>query len=142
MLVGRERTYVLANFPIHESAKWEDLKEHRRTPDDLAVTRARRVDARGARITCRFKLAPSGGPCRDVPTIRRRCRSCRAVPTGYDMAHLVTYLRLLDADENGCRLEGSRGIVLEIDVRKDPERPKWWRGARFSTYPRDSGGVG
>jgi hypothetical protein len=37
MLVGRERTYVLANFPIHESAKWEDLKEHRRTPDDLAV---------------------------------------------------------------------------------------------------------
>jgi hypothetical protein len=58
------------------------------------------------------------------------------------MAHLVTHLRLLDADENGCRLEGSRGIVLEIDVRKDPERPKWWRGARFSTYPRDSGGVG
>jgi hypothetical protein len=35
MLVGRERTYVLANF--HESAKWEDLNEHRRTPDDLAV---------------------------------------------------------------------------------------------------------
>jgi PAS domain S-box-containing protein len=61
------------------------------------------------RRTHEHRLAPSGVPCRDVPTIRRRCRSCRAVPTGYDMAHLVTYLRLLDAYENGCRLEGSRG---------------------------------
>lgn len=44
--------------------------------------------------------------------------------TGYDMSHLVTYLRLLDADEEGADWREVSRIVLKLDVRKDPERAK------------------
>ena len=44
--------------------------------------------------------------------------------TGYDMAHLVTYLRLLDADAEGADWREVAAIVLELDVAKDP---KWAR---------------
>jgi Uncharacterized conserved protein (DUF2285) len=44
--------------------------------------------------------------------------------TGYDMAHLVTYLRLLDADAEGADWREVAAIVLELDVAKDPERAK------------------
>ena len=39
--------------------------------------------------------------------------------TGYDMAHLVTYLRLLDADAEGADWREVAAIVLELDVAKD-----------------------
>jgi hypothetical protein len=39
--------------------------------------------------------------------------------TGYDMAHLVTYLRLLDADAEGADWREVAAIVLELDVRSD-----------------------
>ena len=42
--------------------------------------------------------------------------------TGYDMAHLVTYLRLLDADEEGADWREVAAIVLELDVAKDTKR--------------------
>src|SRR6266702_7929609 len=42
--------------------------------------------------------------------------------TGYDMAHLVTYLRLLDADAEGADWREVAAIVLELDVAKDPKR--------------------
>ena len=44
--------------------------------------------------------------------------------TGYDMSHLVTYLRLLDADEEGADWREVARIVLKLDVRKDPEGAK------------------
>jgi hypothetical protein len=45
-----------------------------------------------------------------------------ATLTGYDYGHLVTYLRLLDADaENADWREVSR-IVLRIDPDREPER--------------------
>jgi hypothetical protein len=44
--------------------------------------------------------------------------------TGYDMAHLVTYLRLLDADAEGADWGEAARIVLKLDVRKDTERAK------------------
>jgi hypothetical protein len=44
--------------------------------------------------------------------------------TGYDMAHLVTYLRLLDADAEGADWREVATIVLELDVAKDPERAR------------------
>jgi hypothetical protein len=44
--------------------------------------------------------------------------------TGYDMSHLVTYLRLLDADEEGADWRDAAGIVLKLDVRKDPEQAR------------------
>src|SRR5882757_9214208 len=43
--------------------------------------------------------------------------------TGYDMAHLVTYLRLLDADAEGADWREVAAIVLELDVAKDPSGP-------------------
>ncbi len=44
--------------------------------------------------------------------------------TGYDMPHLVTYLRLLDADAGGADWREAARIVLELDVMKDPGRAK------------------
>jgi hypothetical protein len=42
--------------------------------------------------------------------------------TGHDMSHLITYLRLLDADEDGADWREAARIVLNLDVRKDPEQ--------------------
>ena len=44
--------------------------------------------------------------------------------TGYDMDHLVTYLRLLDADADGADWREVARIVLSLDVEKDPDRTK------------------
>jgi hypothetical protein len=44
--------------------------------------------------------------------------------TGYDMSHLVTYLRLLDADADVADWREAAGIVLNLDVANDPIRAK------------------
>ncbi len=44
--------------------------------------------------------------------------------TGYDMAHLVTYLRLLNAEAEGADWREVAAIVLELDVAKDPKRAR------------------
>ena len=44
--------------------------------------------------------------------------------TGYDKNHLVTYLRLLDADEEGADWREAARIVLNLDVEKDAYRAK------------------
>ena len=44
--------------------------------------------------------------------------------TGYDMDHLVTYLRLLDADADGADWREVAKIVLRLDVGKDQGRAK------------------
>jgi hypothetical protein len=48
-----------------------------------------------------------------------------AILTGYDERHLVTYLRLLDADADGAQWEEVAKIVLHIDPTKEPARA--WR---------------
>ena len=48
--------------------------------------------------------------------------------TGYDMNHLVRYLRLLDADADGADWREVAKIVLHLDVGKDPKRTRQvWR---------------
>jgi type VI secretion system activator RovC-like protein len=42
--------------------------------------------------------------------------------TGYDMTHLVTYLRLLDGDAEGAAWQEAARIVLSLDVETDLER--------------------
>ena len=44
--------------------------------------------------------------------------------TGYDMDHLVTYLRLLDADADGADWREVARIVLSLDVEKDQDHAK------------------
>ena len=44
--------------------------------------------------------------------------------TCYDTSHLATYLRLLDADEEGADWREVASIVLELDVAKVPERAR------------------
>ncbi len=46
------------------------------------------------------------------------------VLTGYDEQHLVTYLRLLDADAEGPIGAKSAKIVLHIDPEREPERAR------------------
>jgi Uncharacterized conserved protein (DUF2285) len=45
--------------------------------------------------------------------------------TAYDHEHLVTYLRLLDADAEGADWAEVARIVLRIDPSREPERA--WR---------------
>jgi hypothetical protein len=56
-----------------------------------------------------------------------------AAMTGYDEEHLVTYLRLLDADSEGADWREVAQIVLHIDAVREPARARraWestWRG--------------
>lgn len=44
--------------------------------------------------------------------------------TGYDEAHLTTYLRLLDAEEEGADWREVAWIVFGLDVDADPDRAK------------------
>lgn len=47
-----------------------------------------------------------------------------AILTGYDEQHLVTYLRLLDADAEGADWQEVTRIVLHIDPSHEPERAR------------------
>ncbi len=56
-----------------------------------------------------------------------------SVLTGYDEQHLVTYLRLLDADAEGADWQEVAQIVLHIDPALEPDRARGlgiliWRG--------------
>ena len=44
--------------------------------------------------------------------------------TSYDEAHLVAYLRLLDADAEGTDWHEAAAIVFGIDVSAEPDRAK------------------
>ena len=44
------------------------------------------------------------------------------VVTGYDEQHLVTYLRVLDAEAEGADWHEVARIVLHIDPAQEPER--------------------
>ena len=44
--------------------------------------------------------------------------------TGYDYEHLVTYLRLLDAEADGAEWAEVTRIVLHIDASDEPERAR------------------
>ena len=46
------------------------------------------------------------------------------VLTGYDEQHLITYLRLLDADAEGADWREVANIVLHIDPDREPERAR------------------
>jgi len=47
-----------------------------------------------------------------------------AILTGYDEQHLVTYVRLLDADAEGADWHEVAKIVLHIDPTHEPERAR------------------
>jgi hypothetical protein len=44
--------------------------------------------------------------------------------TGYDQEHLVTYLRLLDADTDGADWREVARIVLHINPDREPDRAR------------------
>lgn len=44
--------------------------------------------------------------------------------TPYDREHLITYLRLLDAESDGADWREVAGLVLQIDASNEPERAK------------------
>ena len=48
-----------------------------------------------------------------------------AVLTGYDQEHLVTYLRLLDADTEGADWREVARVVLHIDPNLEPDRARY-----------------
>ena len=79
-------------------------------------TRADRGTTRG-RCRC---LRPLDDPTR----ANGRSRSSRPFLTGYDMNHLVTYLRLLDADPDHADWQEVARIVLSLDVDSEPPRAK------------------
>jgi hypothetical protein len=44
--------------------------------------------------------------------------------TGYDVAHMIVYLRLLDACAAGASADDMARIVLKMDPAREPERAK------------------
>jgi hypothetical protein len=61
------------------------------------------------------------------------------VLTGYDEQHLVTYLRLLDADAEGADWREVANVVLHLDPEREPERARRaWEShlarAKWMTY--------
>jgi hypothetical protein len=44
--------------------------------------------------------------------------------TRYDEQHLVTYLRMLDANADGADWREVSRIVLQIDVEREPDRAR------------------
>jgi hypothetical protein len=44
------------------------------------------------------------------------------IMTGYDEQHLVTYLRLLDAEKDGADWQEVANVVLHIDPAREPIR--------------------
>ncbi len=44
--------------------------------------------------------------------------------TSYDFEHLVTYMRLLDADAEGADWKEVARIVLHIDPEREPQRAR------------------
>ncbi len=59
--------------------------------------------------------------------------------TGYDRAHLVTYLRILDALKDDASIEEMARIILDLDPVRDPETARravdsHARRARWLTY--------
>jgi hypothetical protein len=44
--------------------------------------------------------------------------------TDYDKQHLVTYLRLLDAEADGADWAEVASVVLHIDPKREPERAR------------------
>lgn len=52
--------------------------------------------------------------------------------TGYDEAHLTTYLRLLDAEEEGADWREVARIVFGLDVDADPDRAKRVHGSHLA----------
>lgn len=44
--------------------------------------------------------------------------------SAYDERHLVTYLRLLDAEKDGASWQKAAAIILGIDPDQDPARAK------------------
>lgn len=46
------------------------------------------------------------------------------VLTAYDQEHLITYLRLLDADAEGCGWCETAYILLKIDPSREPKRAR------------------
>jgi Uncharacterized conserved protein (DUF2285) len=61
--------------------------------------------------------------------------------TGYDEQHLVTYLRLLDADAAGADWREVAKLVLHIDPERDPERARrvWESHLARAKWMSDSG---
>lgn len=52
--------------------------------------------------------------------------------TDYDRLHLVTYLRLLDAEADGADPDEVARIVLGIDPRREPERARQTHAAHLA----------
>jgi hypothetical protein len=63
------------------------------------------------------------------------------VLTGYDEEHLVTYLRLLDAESDGADWTEVARIVLHIDPAREPERARraWESHLRRAKWMTESG---
>jgi hypothetical protein len=47
-----------------------------------------------------------------------------SVLTVYDEEHIITYLRMLDADEEGADWDEVARLVLHIDPQREPDRAR------------------
>jgi hypothetical protein len=69
------------------------------------------------------------------------CPPAAGTLTGYDQQHLITYLRLLDAEAEGADWTEVSSLVLHIDPNAEPERARtaWRSHLDRAHWMRDNG---
>jgi hypothetical protein len=72
------------------------------------------------------RLAVHGAKCKSLRSILRLpiWLLQNLVLTEYDNQHLITYLRLLDADSEGADWRDVARVVLKIDPNNQPQRAR------------------
>ena len=62
--------------------------------------------------------------------------------TAYDERHRVTYLRLLDADDEGADWREAVRIIFGLDPEADPKRARLVHESHLCPRPLDDGNAG
>jgi Uncharacterized conserved protein (DUF2285) len=88
--------------------------------------------------------APGQGPAqrpRQAKTKLKKFPPVSPTVTDYDHAHHATYLRLLDADNEGADWQEVARVVLELDPQSDPETAKaiWERHLTRARWMSEQG---
>jgi hypothetical protein len=71
-------------------------------------------------VSFRLEANPDGRNHADPTARPRRRRPTSALLSVYDEQHLITYLRLLDAERDGADWKEVARIVLHIDPTREP----------------------
>jgi hypothetical protein len=100
----------------------------------VAPDGCRLVEARSMWMDSFMQSPPLDPPVADTAP-------CSPALTGYDEQHLITYLRILDAQFYGASWQEVAKVVLHIDPTAEPDRARraWDSHLKRAIWLRDNG---